>query len=136
MTTENLSIFKALGAKMNYLNQRQRVISQNISNANTPGYKPQDLEKVDFRDVLKNVTRSNSVHIDRTNMTHISPNGEIDDPRESAMKKVYDVTPSGNAVDMEEQMVNAQANMIDYNMVTNLYQKNIGMIRMALGANG
>jgi len=133
MTTENLSIFKALGAKMDYLNQKQRVISQNISNSDTPGYKANELEKVDFSDVLKNVTKSNQIHIERTAGNHITPNGNIDDPRERDARKVYDVTPSKNEVDIEEQLVNAQGNMMDYNMMTNLYQKNVGMIRMALG---
>lgn len=136
MTTENLTLFKALGAKMDYLNQRQRVISQNISNVDTPGYKAHDLEKVDFRDVLKNVTKSNNVFVKRTEQGHITPNGDIDDPRERKMRKVYDVNPSGNAVDMEEQLVSSQANLIDYNMMTNLYQKNVSMIRMSLGTNG
>ena len=56
MTTENVTIFTAFGAKMDYLNQNQRVISQNISNADTPGYKAHELQKVDFSDVLKRVT--------------------------------------------------------------------------------
>lgn len=133
MTTENLSIFKALGAKMDYLNQKQRVISQNISNADTPGYKAHELQKVDFGDVLKKVTKSNQVRVERTANGHITPNGNVDDPREQKARKVYDVNPSMNRVDMEEQLVNAQSNMMDYNMMTNLYQKNIGMIRTAIG---
>lgn len=136
MTTENLSIFKALGAKMDYLNQNQRVISQNISNADTPGYKAHELQKVDFSDVLKRVTKSNQIHVERTAGGHITPNGNVDNPRERDARKVYDVNPSLNRVDMEEQLVKAQGNMMDYNMMTNLYQKNVGMIRMALGKGG
>ena len=37
---------------------------------------------------------------------------------------------------MEEQLVKAQGNMMDYNMMTNLYQKNVGMIRTSLGQGG
>ncbi|MAE50438.1 MAG: flagellar basal body rod protein FlgB [Micavibrio sp.] len=133
MTTESLSIFKALTAKMDYINQKQRVISQNISNADTPGYKANELQEVDFSDVLKKVTKSNDVYVNRTASRHITPNGNIDDPRERDARKVYDVNPSENAVDIEEQLVSAQSNMMDYNMMTNLYQKNVSMIRMALG---
>lgn len=135
MSTENLALFKAFGAKMDYLNQRQRVISQNISNADTPGYKPKDLVKVDFGDVLKKVNNTNDVRIERTNGGHITPGGEIDNPQARKMKKTYDVAPAGNAVVMEEQLVNSQATVADYNLMTSLYQKNVSLIKMSLGGN-
>ena len=43
MTTQDIGLFKALGAKMDYLGQRQRVIAQNVANADTPNYRPNDL---------------------------------------------------------------------------------------------
>lgn len=135
MTTENLSLFKAIGAKMEFLNQRQRVLSQNISNADTPGYKPQDLRDLDFRETLKNIekNKSDSVFINRTNKGHMSPAGEIHDPKSGKQRHTYEVAHAGNAVILEEQMVKTNKNMIDYNLMTNMYQKNIGMIKTALG---
>lgn len=135
MSTESLALFRAIGAKMNYLNQRQRVIAQNISNADTPGYKPQDLVKEDFGEVLKKVNQTNAVRIERTNTGHITPGGNIDDPQSRKMKKTYDVAPAGNAVVMEEQMINSQSTVGDYNLMTSLYQKNVSMIKMSLGGN-
>jgi len=49
------------------------------------------------------------------------------------MKKTYDVTPTGNAVVMEEQMVKSTETMTDYNLMTAIYQKNVNMMRTALG---
>ena len=40
MTIDNIGLFQALGAKMDYLGQRQRIISQNVANSDTPGYQP------------------------------------------------------------------------------------------------
>lgn len=135
MTTENLSLFKALGAKMDYINQRQRIISQNISNADTPGYKPQDLVEVDFRSALKNIDkqRSRNVFVEKTNNGHMTGPNDINDPDSRKQKKTYEVAPVGNAVIMEEQLIKSGRNMVDYNMMTNLYQKNVGMIKTALG---
>lgn len=133
MTTENLGLFQALGAKMSYLDQRQRVLSQNIANANTPNYKPQDLTKVDFGTVLKDVTSSNVLRPETTNPQHMPAASEIRSPDERKMKKTYDVVPTGNAVILEEQMVNSAQNVTDYNLMTSLYQKNVGMIRTAIG---
>ena len=133
MTTQNIGLFQALNAKMNYLDQRQKVLSQNIANANTPDYKPKDLTKVDFGVVLKEVTKENVIRPETTNPMHMPNARDIDDPDSRKMKKTYDVTPTGNAVIMEEQMVNASKTNIDYNLMTSLYQKNVGMIRTVLG---
>ena len=135
MGTQQLGLFQALGAKMNYLDQRQKVISQNIANANTPDYKPKDLEKVDFSSALSSITGDTStITPDMTNKMHMSPNAlPTDEARALQMKKTYDVTPTGNAVVMEEQMVKSTETMTDYNLMTAIYQKNVNMMRTALG---
>jgi flagellar basal-body rod protein FlgB len=137
MTTQNLSLLNALGAKMDYLNQRQRVISQNIANADTPGYRPQDLTAVDFGQVLKDIAGdSKSVRLETTNGLHMPAPGEIAGAKSKKQKETYEVAPAGNAVIMEEQMVNAGQTMMDYNLMTSLYEKNVRMMRTALGAQG
>lgn len=133
MTTENLTLFKALGAKMNYLSQRQRVISQNIANADTPGYRPQDLTPVDFGKVIKNITHSRNVALETTDAQHLPPPNTVAEAKEKVQKKTYDVAPTGNAVVMEEQLINAGRTNMDYNLMTTLYQKNMRMIQIALG---
>jgi flagellar basal-body rod protein FlgB len=133
MTTQDIGLFKALGAKMDYLGQRQRVIAQNVANADTPGYKPQDLKPVDFGIVLKNVTGSKNVTMAATNPQHVGYQNHIADAKEGKQKKVYEVAPSGNSVIMEEQMLASGATVMDYTLVTSLYQKNVGMIKTALG---
>lgn len=133
MTTQNLGLFQALNAKMNYLDQRQKVLSQNIANANTPNYRPKDLTKVDFSTVLKGVTSDNAIHPETTNPMHMpSPTG-IDAADSRKMKKTYDVAPTGNAVILEEQLVNSSQTLTDFNLMTSLYQKNVNMIRISLG---
>jgi len=139
MTTENIALFKALGSKMDFLNQRQRVISQNIANADTPGYRPHDLVPVDFDRVLKDVTDSTKipgVYMKVTDEGHSRGIGDVDDPRSRKQKDTYEVAPAGNAVVMEEQLINAGRTVTDYNLMTNLYQKNIAMMRTALGVQG
>ena len=38
---------------MAWLSQRQEVLSQNIANADTPGFRPSDLAPMDMRGTLK-----------------------------------------------------------------------------------
>ena len=44
MTTDNLTLMQATIQKMRWNEVRQKVLSQNIANADTPGYKPQDID--------------------------------------------------------------------------------------------
>ena len=135
MTTQNIGLFKALGAKMHYLDQRQTILSQNVANADTPGYRPHDLVPVDFGRVLSEATGSTKVYPVTTNPAHMPAPGQIDDPKNREQKHTYDVAPAGNAVILEEQMVKSNETSMDYNLMTTLYQKNVGMIRTALGVN-
>lgn len=133
MTTQNIGLFKALNAKMHYLDTRQKVLAQNVANADTPGYVPKDLSKVDFGRVLQKVTKDNNVQVDTTNPMHMPPADHIDDPKNRAAKLVYEVAPVGNEVSLEEQMVKSSQNTMDYSLMTTLYQKNVNMIKTALG---
>lgn len=136
MTTQNLALLKGLGGKMGYLNQRQGVISHNIANADTPGYRAQDIKKPDFSDVLRRAERQTagqpSMALATSAAGHITPGSKsLAGPKDQ--RDVYEVTLSGNAVVLEEQMIKSQDTVMDYNLMTSLYQKNVGMIITSLG---
>ncbi len=133
MTIQNIALFQAMGAKMGYLNTRQGLIANNIANADTPEYRPRDLTKVDFGAVLKDVTGSRQVRMNQTTKGHIMPGGNIHDPQDRKSRMTYEVAPADNAVIIEEQMVEATKTTMDYNLMTNLLRKNVGLIRTALG---
>ena len=133
MDIKNMALFQAMGAKMNYLSTRQGVISQNIANADTPEYRPRDLTEVDFGAVLSEITNSQKMRMGKTQEGHIRPGGDIDDARNRKVRFTYEVAPADNAVIIEEQMVKASQTTMDYNLMTNLMRKNIGMIQTAIG---
>ena len=135
MTIENIGLFQGLSAKMRYLNQRQTVISQNIANADTPNYKPQDLKPIDFGAVLESAQgKTKSVRLGGTDSEHFSARGKVlDDFSAKKQSHAYEVSPSGNAVILEEQMMKAAQTTMDYTMTSNLYMKNMNMLRTAIG---
>lgn len=134
MTTENIGLLKALGSKMQYLAQRQSLISQNIANADTPGYRPKDLKPVNFGTALKDAQGPNKgVIMASTNDAHMGPGSATQSVKSEKAKKVYEVAPAGNAVVMEEQLVNSGQVQMDYNLMTSLYQKNIRLMKIAMG---
>lgn len=134
MTTQNIGLLKGLVAKMSFLDQRQRVIAQNVANSDTPSYQPRDLLPVDFGRVLQRATNDHmTVRVKTTHRMHMPLSNEVADPKNRKQKETYEVAPAGNAVILEEQMINASHTLIDYNLMTSLYQKNISMLRTALG---
>ena len=138
MTTQDIGLFQALGAKMDYLNQRQSVIAQNIANADTPGYRPQDLTEVDFSSMLGASAQTGgqdlpSVTLSATNGQHLGAAGQSVNIKTHNQRETYEVAPSGNAVVIEEQLINAGQNVMDYNLMLNVYQKQVGLIRTAIG---
>ena len=94
---------------------------------------PKVLSQVDFGRVLRNVTDHNRVQIETTDANHMPPDGEVEDAKNKSAKLVYEVAPVGNEVSLEEQMVKASQNTMDYNLMTTLYQKNVRMLKTAMG---
>ena len=45
----------------------------------------------------------------------------------------FEVTPSGNAVSLEDEMMKVSQNQSDYQLAASLYQKSLQMLRTAVG---
>lgn len=133
MTTQNIGLFQAINAKIDYLNQNHKLIASNIANADTPGYRPLELEKVDFGRVMSKALDDNKVRQETTHTRHMPSYNRIDDAASGKQKTIYESSPGGNAVIMEEQLIKSNEVTMDYNLMLNLYKKNIGLIKMALG---
>jgi flagellar basal-body rod protein FlgB len=70
-----------------------------------------------------------------TNPKHLPLPGVNQDAKTVQSRMTYEVAPNNNAVIIEEQMVKANETQMDYNLMTNLMRKNIGMYYTALGRN-
>ena len=53
MDVIDIPLLSMLKERMAWLSQRQDVLSQNVANADTPGYTARDLKPVDFEQALK-----------------------------------------------------------------------------------
>jgi flagellar basal-body rod protein FlgB len=133
MSIQNVPLMRAMASKMIYLDKRQGVIAQNMANADTPGYRPQDLTKVDFGKVLEKVTNTSRVSIQTTNPAHMPHADAVERAKGKSDRMTYEVAPAGNAVIMEEQMIKANQTQMDYNLMAGLLQKQSTMYRLALG---
>jgi flagellar basal-body rod protein FlgB len=134
MTIENISLFQAMNAKMAYLAERQKVISQNVANADTPSYKSQDLKKVDFSKLVNNISKNKAhVTMETSNPLHQFAPDQSPIPKMGKNTTPYEVQPDGNSVVLEEQMVKASDVQMNYSMMLNLYRSTADMVRISLG---
>jgi len=131
MDPSGLPLMQMITHRMEWLNQRQKVLAENIANANTPGYQAIDLEEPDFAAVLGR-SRLKAVTLAVTNSGHIDFNTG---GANAAVAKERDVeaTPTGNTVVLEEQMIKVAETQMDYQLTANLYAKHISMLKKALG---
>lgn len=140
MSMLNIPLFEAMGAKMTYLDRRQGVLAENIANADTPNYRAKELSKVDFGQVLSKVMgtaeEKKGLQMTATQPGHLPLPGVSEQAKAKGAKIVYEAAPNENSVIIEEQMVKANEVQMEYNLITNLMRKNIGMIYTALGRNG
>ena len=140
MTTGDLTVLQGIADKMRYLEQRQKVVAENIANADTPDYRAKDIKQPDFSRILKATTAQSALTLSSPRLTqtdrgHIGLNGasSLDgEIKPKDQKRTYEVAPDGNAVIIEEQLMRASQIMTDHRLMTNLYQKNVDLIKTAL----
>lgn len=135
MDLSQMTLFKMARQKMSWLGQRQAVLAQNIANANTPNYRSKELETLDFGRELKQLA---PVRMAATAGRHLAGTSTPPEYRVDKVKlrDVYEVNPDGNSVVMEEQLMKLSDNQMQYQLATNIYQKQLKMLRMALGNQG
>ena len=76
MAINDLPILSALRTKMQWHQERQRVLAENVSNANTPNFRPSDLVEPKFDRKGTNVDATmGSLAMMRTSATHIRAAG-------------------------------------------------------------
>ena len=115
---------------------RQNVVSSNIANAETPGYKA---KKLDFEEALRR-----AIDINGAGKMHSSHNehypvngGSISRVRAD----IYDnpdvnINPDGNTVDLEKEMAKLSENSILYKAALELINKKMSMMRYAVSEGG
>jgi flagellar basal-body rod protein FlgB len=129
MTVSDIPIFSMLRSRMQWHQERQKVLSENVANADTPKFRPRDLKPLDFG---SQVQQAGQVRIASTDPAHIT-GANATGPFASAQNNKYDVRPAGNAVSLEEEMMKVAANQMDYQAATSLYSRSMGLFRTALG---
>lgn len=130
----NMSMFSLMRARLEMLGERQKVIAENVANVSTPGFTPQDIDTKAFGDALRMEMRggaNRSAELELTHSGHIRP--DTVGAANFAVRPSPDseTTLDGNSVVVEEQMMKIAETRMDFETMVGLYQKSLGLLRMA-----
>jgi len=133
MSISDLPVLSALRTKMQWHQVRQRLLSENVSNSDTPKFKPRDLVEPKFDANGAQTESMGQLAMMRTSSTHFAPSDSGAQTFDVNGKTGFETRPAGNAVSLEEEMMKVSANQMDYAAVTSLYSKSLHLLKTAIG---
>jgi flagellar basal-body rod protein FlgB len=133
MGFSDLPLLDQIKGRLSWLDERQRVIAQNVANSDTPGYVGRDLNApTDFAAALR---QGGALQMTRTSANHIAPTAPQSRFHTSAAPD-SETTLDGNSVVVEEQMLKMAESRMAYDAAISFYQKSMNMLRMAARGPG
>ncbi|OAF13682.1 flagellar biosynthesis protein FlgB [Bradyrhizobium centrolobii] len=132
MSINDLPVLSALRTKMQWHQERQRVLSENVSNSDTPNFRPRDLVEPKFDKTGAATGSMGPLALARTSPSHMTPSGaqsSFDQNKNAG----FETRPAGNTVNLEEEMMKAASNQMDYAAATSLYSKSLHLLKTAIG---
>lgn len=118
---QNLDIFQMSSDFARHAAKRHMLVAKNIANADTPGYRAQDITPFSV-----NQTRSAPQTLRQTHAMHILPNASID---HSIVERDFDTAKNGNSVTLETEMVHATEARRAHSRAITIYRSALSQIR-------
>ncbi|MGV3577668.1 flagellar basal body rod protein FlgB [Brevundimonas sp.] len=136
MGVADIPLLGQIKGRMTWLDERQRLIAQNVANSDTPGYVGRDLRApTDFAAAL----HGGPLRMAQTSAAHMrigGPNGAPVARFTSEKSPDSETTLDGNAVVVEEQMLKMAESRMAYDAAIGLYTKSMAMITLAAKVPG
>ena len=134
MPISDIPLFSMLRTRMQWHQERQKVLAENVANADTPNFRTRDLKPLDFGSQVlgSQVQAAGQVRVASTNPAHITGSAGASTFATTGNGR-YDVKPAGNAVNLEDEMIKVASNQMDYQAAISLYSRSMGLFRTALG---
>lgn len=130
----NDKTLKALTTALSFREMRQELISSNVANANTPGFKA---KKIDFEEALaRALDVDGQMQMGVTDGRHHNVGGGGFNNLEP---EIYDdpngvVSENGNTVDVEAEMARMAENKLMYDALVQLINKKMGIMKYAINS--
>jgi|SRR6185312_1710398 flagellar basal-body rod protein FlgB len=134
MQIADIPLLGMLRERMSWLNARQDTLSQNVANADSPGYLARDLKPMNFDDMMKRLNGGDkSAGLLTTDPHHISITASQSSTYAGQDSPDTEASITGNTVSLESEMIKVSETQAQFAAATNLYSKAISMMRTAIG---
>ena len=137
MGVADIPLLSQIKGRMTWLDERQRLVAQNVANADTPGYVGRDLRApTDFAAAMRD---GGGLRMAQTSAGHMpigGPNGAPVARFTSEASPDSETTLDGNAVVVEEQVLKMAESRMAYDAAIGLYTKSMAMIGLAAKVPG
>lgn len=130
MKLNSMSFFQLASQRMSWLAANQRVVAENIANADTPGFKAREVSPFE---ALVDGSRTGGVRT--THAGHIQGGGHAGGLRATADSAAWETTIDGNTVVLEQQTLKAAEISESYQLAAQLYGKGHQLLGIAVGNN-
>lgn len=122
MDLNNISLINMLQEKMKYSAARQEVISQNIANVDTPGFKRKDITQPNFGNMVKD----HMVALETTDPKHIGG---------SKSSGIYLAKDTGSTVELDMEALELMKNNNEFSKASTTFKKIISLLNQAIGSS-
>lgn len=108
---------------LSYHLRRHQLLTSNVANASTPGYRPMELR---FREVMEAQGELNT-----TDANHISSSEGVNTKEDVYVDQVVGASVDENSVSMERQLAKLSANSLRYRATTEMINRRLAILRYA-----
>jgi len=126
----DLPLFSMLRTRMQWHQERQRVLAQNVANSDTRDFKPRDLTPLQFE---KTGAGTAGMTLRRPEGTQTAYAAGSMAGLKSSQSRGFEARQSGAAVNLEDEMLKVAANQMDFQAASSLYTKSMGLLKIAIG---
>jgi len=135
MNLAEIPLFSMLKGRMGYLSERQKVIAQNVANADTARYVAEDLKPFSFdAKVQMQQVQAGGSAMASTQAGHMAPKNErrgLGAQYKTLKSPDSETTLNGNSVVLEDEMIRMSEARMSYDAAISFYQKSMNLLRMA-----
>jgi flagellar basal-body rod protein FlgB len=133
----DMTVFSLMKSRMQMLGERQKIVAENVANVNTPDFTPRDVDQDAFSRTMERVAgQGHGGGVDRPAMAVTQAGHMTATPGGGPSLSIQrtpdsETTLDGNSVVVEEQMMKIAETRMDFETMVGLYQKSLGLLRLA-----
>jgi flagellar basal-body rod protein FlgB len=128
MAMTDIPILSMLRTRMQWHQDRQRVLADNVANSDTPNFHAHDVAAPTFDTMTAAAAAPTLTRTQPGHQAGLEPTvgfGRTDGG--------FEIVPAGIGVRHEDEMMKVAGNQMDFQAVTMLYSKSLGLLKIAVG---